>query len=631
MLSYERHDPAAKYPSKDAQNLILSRINQRLKRGPQEVRKNAERESKRRRTKCLDCEADTEFLSVFRDFPEKSAEICPENDKNTPKTEDLQEKDWVGGNSDSKMDCVGDADCLLDSLPKWLSRPTKIASDLTLSLDHHSIPLDRGFRDRLRSRNYTELFPVQVKTLEIMSNDPHGVKGDFFISAVTGSGKTLAYTIPVVQMLSKRTIVRLRCLVIVPTKELVYQVRECFEYCIGGSGLKIGISTGQRSFIHEQSRLVGDLDHCFSGGQSLVDILICTPGRLVDHIQHTPNFSLQHLRYLIIDEADRLLSQRFQNWIEILMNEIELSKSYKDSHYKTAADLPDAVSDPLKLIFKDDLSMEKKRCNLQKFIFSATLTCNPEKIASLRLRNPQLILIQESKSNLDQPFFKTETFLQNNDISTFFVPPTLIVIESNAKPLYLYYLIKSKEMEGVLCFTRSNESASRLCKLLNLIHENLVSGLLNSTTEKSDSESISTSSDLFELFGLFTSEVPKKQRNLALERFKNGDIKIFICSDLIARGIDLSQVFHVINYDIPQTSRQYIHRIGRTARAGKAGKAWTLYQEFESKKIHKILKNVGRETKVIHEKMSAIIFTSEYTMAYKFALKELKKYIKGRN
>ncbi|KTW26338.1 hypothetical protein T552_02823 [Pneumocystis carinii B80] len=599
---------------------------------------NDQRERKRKKVKRCEKEYYESFEPIFDELNEKSGEKRRENGGDRAKTKEIFDDEIdeeIEKDYGEKKEDNSDLECYLDFLPKWVSYPRKIGPDLRISVEEESIHLDKEFKERLRCRNYIELFPVQVVMLEIMLNDPCGVKGDFFISAVTGSGKTLAYTIPVVQMLSKRKIVRLRCIVIVPTKELVYQVRECFEYCIGGSGLKIGISTGQRSFMNEQSKLVGDLDHCFSGGQSLVDILICTPGRLVDHIQHTRNFSLQHLKYLIIDEADRLLSQKFQNWIEILMNEIELSKSYKDSHYKTVEDLPDAVNDSLKLIFKDDISMEKKRCSLQKFIFSATLTCNPEKIASLRLRNPQLILIQDSKSNLDQHFFKTKTFLQNNDISAFFVPPTLteyvILVESNAKPLYLYHLIKSREMEGVLCFTKSNESASRLCILLNLIHQNLTSESLDSISDKLDSEFISKSFDSVELFGLFTSEVPKKQRNIALERFKNGDTKIFICSDLIARGIDLPQVFHVINYDIPQTSRQYIHRIGRTARAGKTGEAWTLYQEFESKKIHKILKNVGRKTEVIYEKMSETIFTNEYTMAYKLALKKLKKCIKGND
>jgi len=134
----------------------------------------------------------------------------------------------------------------------------------------------------------------QLKSLYLPYNPPE----DVCVSAPTGSGKTLAYVLPIVEILSTRTVTRLRALVVLPTRDLVTQVRETFEAVAKGRGLKIGTATGQHSFIHEQGQLVADRSSPLSGGSSKVDILISTPGRLIDHLKGTPNFSLQHLRFL---------------------------------------------------------------------------------------------------------------------------------------------------------------------------------------------------------------------------------------------------------------------------------------------------------------------------------------------
>ncbi|KAG5437406.1 hypothetical protein PCANB_000837 [Pneumocystis canis] len=631
MLSYERYNPTANETSnetlKNTKEFILNRLNEKFKRKRKKSQEKDELKYIKKQKNNRE-EKENKKKSSISDIPENNLQkIYQKKDINSSNPEHLSVNDQI------QISCINTKKeteniSINYSELDWFLNPTKISLNLKLPLDNNSIHLSDQLKRQLKSKDYNELFPVQIATIPLILNNSNIPKGDLFVGAPTGSGKTLAYAIPIIQMLLKRKITRLRCIVILPTKELVSQVYECFKQCTNGTGLKIGISTGKRSFIHEQSKLIGNTEQLFAGGQSLVDILICTPGRLVDHIQNSPNFSLQHLKYLVIDEADRLLSQRFQNWIEIVMNEIETPKSYKDSNYKTIMNLPDAVNDPLKLIFGNDFSMDRKPYITQKLIFSATLTCNPEKIASLRLREPRLILIEESEFSKNQCLFRTKTSLQNDDISTFFVPPTLteyaILIESNAKPLYLYYLIESKKMEGVLCFTKSNESAARLYKLLTFIHKGLTFKSSGLNTNNNN-----TIEDPSEIFELFTNEIPKKQRNIALEKFKNGNIKIFICSDLIARGIDL-QVFHVINYDIPLTSRQYIHRVGRTARAGKFGETWTLYQDFESKKIQKILKNIGRKTEIIYEKMSTTIFTNEYIINYKLALEKLKEDIKEK-
>lgn len=121
----------------------------------------------------------------------------------------------------------------------------------------------------------------------------------FVHSKQTQDNTYLCYT----QILSARIVTRLRALVVLPTRDLVNQVRETYEAVAKGRGLKIGTATGQHSFAHEQAQLVGDKNLSLQGGSSKVDILICTPGRLIDHLNGTPNFSLQHLRFLVCPSA----------------------------------------------------------------------------------------------------------------------------------------------------------------------------------------------------------------------------------------------------------------------------------------------------------------------------------------
>lgn len=121
---------------------------------------------------------------------------------------------------------------------------------------------------------------------------------------------------------------RLRALIVLPTRDLCIQVKETFDTFIKGTDLKIATSTGQNSFTHEQNILVGESyvsGPPMLGGHSRVDVLITTPGRLIDHIKSTPNFTLQHLRYLVVDEADRLLNQSFQDWLYHILSAIHPS------------------------------------------------------------------------------------------------------------------------------------------------------------------------------------------------------------------------------------------------------------------------------------------------------------------
>lgn len=281
---------------------------------------------------------------------------------------------------------------------------------------------------------------------------------DICVSAPTGSGKTIAYALPVVNTLLKETSVRLRALVMLPSRELANQVYSVFCRLARGTKLKVAISTGQTSFAEESQMLQGNSIYSFAdsaaddvgnkgsfstaslydrpigpAGRSAVDVLICTPGRLLEHIQQTPGFSLQHLRFLVLDEADRLLGNAYHSWVRTLMQRSSsalaaMSASSSSSSFSSFVPLNGVVDEPYTADNKRSSSKRRKLggsgdvCDslasaasstvqyqkevewsdlsylefmpkqpLQRLLFSASLTDNPSKLSMLGVQNPILI------------------------------------------------------------------------------------------------------------------------------------------------------------------------------------------------------------------------------------------------
>ncbi|CAN0244615.1 unnamed protein product, partial [Discosporangium mesarthrocarpum] len=210
--------------------------------------------------------------------------------------------------------------------------------------------LDVKLTQNLREEGIEHFFPIQVRVVpDIVATERHShvQSRDICVSAPTGSGKTLVYVLGVLQALMRRRVVRLRALVILPSRDLAMQVHQVFRRVARGTGLRVGVAIGQTDFLKEQLSLVGraalagnpvaaakacslrvtdvlasqgsslapGTNGVLQGGTSEVDIVVATPGRLLDHLAHTPGFTLQHLRYLVIDEADRLLNQSYQGWV----------------------------------------------------------------------------------------------------------------------------------------------------------------------------------------------------------------------------------------------------------------------------------------------------------------------------
>ncbi|TFK40145.1 P-loop containing nucleoside triphosphate hydrolase protein [Crucibulum laeve] len=479
-------------------------------------------------------------------------------------------------------------------------------------------------RRRLNDLGITELFAVQTTLLPFLLPQeapyralytPYNPPRDACISAPTGSGKTLAYVLPIIEILSQRLVTRLRALVVLPTRDLVVQVRETFEALGKGHGLKIGTATGQHSFAHEQSQLVFDKSTDLHSGSSKVDILICTPGRLIDHLNGTPNFSLQHLRFLVIDEADRLLAQSFQDWLAQVLSATRPSLLTGCTEGTPANSLPfhDAISPAfMGGLTSTDIPTfftETPRSSCQKLLFSATLTRDPGKIAALNLRNPKYFIVQGTKDGV------SDSHVLDVVMEKFTMPETLtehmLVCEASQKPLIFFHLVYNHQVKNALVFTKSAESTTRLVRLFDFFQK-----AWSTKTMAGLSQPI--------VIRAYSSDLPANERKNILERFKAQEIQVLVCSDLISRGIDISHVNHVVSYDVPVDMRKYVHRVGRTARAGRDGDAWTLVEEQEARYFKSMLKEADHLGKVKRVRVSEK--DVELLLAhYETALGELKE------
>ncbi|KAJ1994397.1 ATP-dependent RNA helicase dbp6 [Coemansia spiralis] len=490
-------------------------------------------------------------------------------------------------------------------IPHWLAHPTTIDRDTTVPIDDIRLALSSHIISRCKKANINTMFAVQSAVIPVLraanalSRLRQHVR-DLCVSAPTGSGKTLAFVIPIVEKLRTRLIMRLRALVVLPTKDLARQVKECFDYFCVGTDLRVGLATGDVSLIKEQVMLTGS-EAPLAGGQSQVDILVCTPGRLMDHLTSTQNFTLQHLEFWVMDEADRLLSEGYNEWLSKVQSSIEMSSQ------STAIDVqsidfpvPDACTLHDSESKLDIIARPAPR--IQKLLFSATLTRDPAKIARLKLVRPLYLSITHAANDSNA---ETST---EAEAATYTFPSSLaeyyITCPVDEKPLWLIYLLWEQKISGGVCFAKSLETAHRLAQVVQMW-----------TT--------SVSEDMWPnqkiVVAEYSSDLPAAERVRIMRLFKQGTITLLICSDLIARGLDIDQIEAVINYDVPTHMSQYTHRVGRTARAGRKGQAYTLVGESQAFHFKKMMKEnghwVGYLNKISPNKDILSLLREQYTGA----------------
>ena len=522
------------------------------------------------------------------------------------------------------------------ALPSWLAKPVVVESNVTASFAEFS--LDSKLQENLKRKGYEKSLAVQAAVIPLLLPGPKAYMGDVCISAATGSGKTLAYILPMVERLKQKITTRLRGLVVVPTRELVAQVREVAEVCAAGTGLQIGVAIGNVSLAEEQDRLIKkgqrydpiarekmyndakarygvdfseDVqlqedfvkllpDHVpeFS---SKVDLLICTPGRLVDHIRNTKGFSIKDVEWLVIDEADRLLDENFQEWVTTLLNALH-SKKLEDQMIARQRVLGVASS-------------EERR--VRKVILSATMTRDLSKLASLRLKRPILVAIvdhndHDTKSLAESRGGMLETNAENFELPSTLAEAAIPVGDGSEKPLYLLHLLHNKLLPSkVLIFTSNNENAGRLGHLLPMMDLSL-DGNVGVLTKASSSS---------------------KASRKTLKAFQSGKLSILIASDRASRGLDVPDIAHVVNYDMPHGLTSYVHRVGRTARAGREGMAWTLFTSTEARWFWNEIARSSRisrgSRKVERTKLDIDSISQETRSLYEKALKKLQSAVLG--
>ncbi|XP_008567094.1 PREDICTED: ATP-dependent RNA helicase DDX51 [Galeopterus variegatus] len=484
-------------------------------------------------------------------------------------------------------------------LPTWLAEPSCVRKNVTEDLvPIEDIPeVHPDLQKQLRAHGILSYFPVQAAVIPaLLESAANGFlvgrggyqPSDLCVSAPTGSGKTLAFVIPVVQALLQRAVCHIRALVVLPTKELAQQVSKVFNIYTDATPLRVALVTGQKSLAKEQESLI---QKTADGYRCLADIVVATPGRLVDHIDQTPGFSLQQLRFLVIDEADRMIDSMHQSWLPRVV---------------AAAFQSECPADPCALLQrKQPLAVTTAstcypQMPLQKLLFSATLTQNPEKLQQLGLYQPRLFSTglaqkgpRDTDSDMDGDSGGKYTFPVG--LTHHYVPCSL-----SSKPLAILHLILEMNFSRVLCFTNSRENSHRLFLLVQAF-----GGV--SVAE-------------------FSSRYGPGQRKTVLKQFEQGKIQLLISTDATARGIDVRGVELVVNYDAPQYLRIYVHRVGRTARAGKTGQAFTLLLKVQERRFLQMLTEAGVPELERHEVSSELL--QPLVPQYEKALSQLEKTIK---
>ncbi|KAF8357012.1 hypothetical protein PRIPAC_92007, partial [Pristionchus pacificus] len=408
-------------------------------------------------------------------------------------------------------------------------------------------------------------FPVQraviPELLDSIVNPPVLRRRDLAISAPTGSGKTLCYVLPILATISNPGEF-ISTLIVVPVQALVKQIiNEIGRF--NGIGAKVVGLSGSDPYDKERRRLIN------AEGLIDADIIVATPSRFMEHfLDPSASFDLSRLRYIIADEADRMLNVR-QEWLELVEGE--------------SGGLGGATS---------IMDLATKRNSPQKILLSATLSRDIEQLEKWNLHRPRLFRASAEKA-------------EQVDTSAECVLPSGIshlILETPLKfhPLVLFNDIIESECKRILVFTNHKDSSVRLCKLLSILSDG----------------SFQVEQLTADLFG--------KRRHKVLDRFRKGTTRVLICSDYLSRGVDVEGIDCVVNYDLPQATRLFIHRAGRTARAGTKGRLVSITEKEPKRLYVKLLKkgnlwNDASEKKIEEEELE------ESKEKYTKALEKMKK------
>ncbi|XP_049776972.1 probable ATP-dependent RNA helicase DDX47 [Schistocerca cancellata] len=358
--------------------------------------------------------------------------------------------------------------------------------------------------------------------------------------AETGSGKTGAFALPILQALLQNP-QRYFALILTPTRELAFQISEQFEALGSSIGVKCAVIVGGMDMM-AQALMLAKKPH----------VLIATPGRLVDHLENTKGFSLRALKYLVMDEADRILNMDF---------EVEVDKI-------------------LKVIPRER----------RTFLFSATMTKKVQKLQRASLQDPVKVEVSTK--------YQTVEKLQQYYI---FIPVKF-------KDVYLVHILNELAGNTFMIFCSTCNNTVRTALLLRSLGFTAVP-----------------------LHG----QMSQNKRLGALNKFKAKNRSILISTDVASRGLDIPHVDVVVNFDIPTHSKDYIHRVGRTARAGRAGKAITFVTQYDVELYQRIEHLIGKQLPLFKLQEDEVMLlqerVAEAQRMAKMQLKDLEEKKGGKN
>ena len=362
-------------------------------------------------------------------------------------------------------------------------------------MSFESLGLSAPVLQAVTEKGYTTPTPIQEKAIPIvlMGRDVLGC-------AQTGTGKTASFVLPMIDILAEgRAKMRMpRSLILEPTRELAAQVAENFDIYGKYNKLNMALLIGGVSFDDQERAL-----------EKGVDVLIATPGRLLDHFERG-KVLLNDVKVLVIDEADRMLDMGFIPDVERIVG----------------------LLPPLR----------------QTLFFSATMPPEIKRLADRFLSNPKEVTVSP-------PASAGTNIVQG-----------LVVVPEEDKREALRRLIKSQEIKNALVFCNRKRDVA----------------ILQTSLKKHGFNA-----------GALHGDMSQPARMETLEKFKQGEIQILVASDVAARGLDIVDMSHVFNFDVPFSPEDYVHRIGRTGRAGKTGHSFTLASPSDGGLIDAIEKLIG--------------------------------------
>ena len=367
-------------------------------------------------------------------------------------------------------------------------------------MSFENLGLNAHLLANIQRAGYANPTPIQARSI------PHLIEGkDLLGLAQTGTGKTAAFSLPILhRLVDGRRRRAPRALILAPTRELAAQINESLTLYGRGTGLTTAVIFGG---VAQRSQV--------SALRSGVDILVATPGRLLD-LHQQGYLHLDTVEVLVLDEADRMLDMGFIK--------------------------------PLKEIIR---LLPTKR---QSLLFSATMPDSIRQLAASLLKSPVEVRVAPKQTTTPQV-----------DQYVCFVPRSV-------KPVLLAEVLAQRDAERVIVFTRTKRGADRVAKKLG--QTNIEAAVIHGNKSQNS-------------------------RLKALARFKEGNVRVMVATDIAARGIDVDHVSHVVNYDLPNEPESYVHRIGRTGRAGATGTALSFCDATERDYLRDIEKLTRKKLAVL--------------------------------